>query len=394
MGDRFKINTFNNIASRGLELFTRSKYDVGKHADPDAILLRSFNLHEETLGSGLKAVGRAGAGTNNIQVKALSQKGIPVFNTPGANANAVKELVIAAILMSARNVVPAANYVAGLSSAGDQLQSEIESAKKKFSGSELPGRTVGIVGLGKIGSLVASSCIKLGMKVVGYDPTITIDAAWGLSTEVVRAQSLDEVLSNSDFVTVHVPLADNTRNLMDAKTIVKIKKGATLLNFSRGGIVDTLAINEALAHEHLAGYVCDFPSEQFRKIPQIICLPHLGASTKEAEENCAVMVVSQVQDFLENGNILNSVNFPNVTMERESAFRVGISNQNVPNMVGQISTVLADNKLNIHNMVNKSMGNMAYTLVDTDSPVKVEVIKAISTVEGVLGVRYLPIIEN
>ncbi len=394
MADKFKILIHNNVSRSGLDLFNEERYDVGMPQNPDAILLRSHNLHNLKVNKNLVAVGRAGAGVNNIPVGYLSQAGIPVFNTPGANANAVKELVLAAILISARNVLPAANYVESLNMIEPELKNEVEAAKKNYSGFELPGRKLGVIGLGKIGSLVASACLKLGMRVVGYDPTITVDSAWNLSTNVKRATSLNEVVSGADFLTVHVPLIEDTKNLLSKSVISNLKDGATILNFSRDGIVENDAIAEMIASEKLSGYICDFPKPDLRGVPGVVCLPHLGASTLEAEENCAVMVVQQVKDYLENGNISNSVNFPVVQMERESEYRLGIANENVPNMVGQISTLLAENNLNIHNMVNKSRENMAYTLVDVDSAVGKNTIDSISAVKGILGVRYLPVIRD
>ncbi len=394
MAEKYKIVIHNNVSKTGLDLLQDKKYLVGDHQNPDAILLRSHNLHALRVNKNLAAVGRAGAGVNNIPVANLSKAGIPVFNTPGANANAVKELVLAAILITARNVVPAVNYVEGLKTTEPSLKDEVEIAKKNFSGFELPGRKVGVIGLGKIGSLVASACVKLGMHVVGYDPTITIDSAWGLSTDVKRAKSLDEVVSGADFLTVHVPLVEGTKNLLSKSVMSKLKSGATIMNFSRDGIVDNEAVIDMIAAGKLAGYVCDFPKPELLRVPEVICLPHLGASTVEAEENCAVMVVQQLKDYLENGNILNAVNFPDVQMERESHYRLGIANENVPNMVGQISTLLAENNLNIHNMVNKSRANVAYTLVDVDSSVGKGTLDSISAVKGVLGVRYLPLLDD
>jgi len=337
------------------------------------------------------AIGRAGAGTNNIPVPALSARGVPVFNAPGANANAVKELVLAALLMAARNVLPALDYVAGLDPALPDLEAKVEDGKKKFAGVELPHRTLGIIGLGAIGSLVADTAIKLGMRVTGFDPEITVDAAWRLPSSVRRAHSIEEVLRQSDFVTLHVPLLAMTRNLLDAKRFAVMKQGAVLLNFARDGIVDEDAVAGALQAQRLKYYFCDFPSAKLLRVPHVVALPHLGASTAEAEENCAVMVVDQVREYLEHGSIANAVNFPNVEMPRESPFRVAIANANVPNMLGQISTTMANAGLNIHNMVNKSRGEMAYTLVDVDSPVADAVVAALAAIEGVLSVRAIPV---
>lgn len=386
-----KILTLNSIATVGLQRFPKDRYRVGGDtAVPDAILVRSHDMHKMDIPASVRAIGRAGAGTNNIPVDKMNQRGVPVFNAPGANANAVKELVIAALLIAARNLLPAARFVDGLKGDDQTLHKLVEDGKKQFAGIELPGRTLGVVGLGKIGSLVADAAIKLGMNVLGYDPEITVDAAWSLPSQVRKAHTIEEVLKAADFVTLHVPLVAATRGLISAQRAKLFKQGAVLLNFSRDGIVDNEAVLEALSAKRLASYVCDFPAQKLCGHPQVVALPHLGASTREAEDNCAVMVADQVRDFLENGNILNSVNFADVVMHRESAWRLGISNANVPNMVGQISTALARAGLNIHNMLNKSRGDMAYTLVDVDSAVSDGLISELSAISGVLSVRYLP----
>ncbi len=386
------ILTINAIAKIGLDRFPAANYKVGpKITEPDAILVRSQNLHDMEIPASVKAIGRAGAGVNNIPVEKMSKLGMPVFNAPGANANAVKELVIAALLISSRNIAPALSFVAGLSGDDKALHKQVEDGKKAFSGTELPGRTLGIIGLGKIGSLVADAAIKLGMSVIGYDPHITVDAAWGLPSMVRKANSIEEVLKASDYVTIHVPLVDATKNLINAQRLALMKKGAILLNFARDGIVDDKAVVEALKSDNLRGYICDFPAQVLQGAPRVIATPHLGASTEEAEDNCAIMVADQVRDFLEHGNIRNAVNLPDVVMQRESLYRLCIVNANVPNMVGQISTAMADAGLNIHDMLNKSRGDMAYTLVDVDSPVPAELINRLSAIEGVRSVRYLPL---
>jgi len=392
MADPYKILTLNSIASVGLERFPAGRYTVGsKVENPDAILVRSQDMHAMEISDRVIAIGRAGAGVNNIPVKKMSERGVPVFNAPGANANAVKELVIAGLLVASRNLVPALRFVDGLKGDDKTLNKLVEDGKKDFAGMELPGHTLGVIGLGKVGSLVADAAIKLGMNVLGYDPEITVDAAWSLPSQVKKAQSIEEVLKASDFVTLHVPLLEVTRNLVSASRIKLVKNGVILLNFSREGIVDNEAVLEALAAKRLRYYVCDFPAKKLAGNPQVIALPHLGASTREAEDNCAVMVVDQVRDFLENGNIVNAVNFPEVSMAREAPYRVGIANANVPNMLGQISTTMARAKLNIHNMLNKSKGEMAYTLVDVDSKVPAKVMEQLAVIEGVLAVRYLPV---
>jgi D-3-phosphoglycerate dehydrogenase len=389
--DKYQILTLNAIAPHGLHRLPAVRYAVGKAvADPDAILVRSHDMHTMPIRPSVKAIGRAGAGTNNIPVAAMSQRGIPVFNAPGANANAVKELVLAALLIAARNLIPALHYVGSLDPAAPDLERQVEDGKKQFAGVELPQRTLGIIGLGAIGSLVADIAIKLGMKVVGFDPEITVDAAWRLPASVKRANSIEELLKQADFVTLHLPLVDATRNLIDAPRIAAMKPGAVLLNFARDGLIDETALLAALRARRLKAYLTDFPSSTLIGEPGVIALPHLGASTEEAEENCAVMVVDQVREYLEHGTIANAVNFPNVEMPRESPYRVAIANANVPNMLGQISTTMARAGLNIHTMVNKSRGDMAYTLVDVDSPVEEAVIAALSAIEGVLSVRAIP----
>jgi D-3-phosphoglycerate dehydrogenase / 2-oxoglutarate reductase len=390
--NKYHILTLNQISSQGLHRFPASRYAVGKNVDrPDAILVRSHNMLDMAIPQTVKAIGRAGAGTNNIPVADMSQRGVPVFNAPGANANAVKELVFTALLLAARNVVPALGYVAGLSADARDLEKRVEDGKKQFAGVELPNRTLGIIGLGAIGSLVADTAIKLGMKVIGFDPEITVDAAWRLPSSVRKANSIDELLKQSDFVTLHVPLLDVTRKLIDEKRLALMKPSASLLNFARDAIVDEDAIVAALRAHKLKYYLCDFPSAKLIGEPHVAALPHLGASTEEAEENCAVMVVDQVREYLENGAIANAVNFPSVDMPRESPYRVAIANANVPNMLGQISTSMARAGINIHNMVNKSRGEMAYTLVDADSPIQPTLIEALSAIKGVLSVRAIPL---
>jgi len=391
----FRILTLNQISPLGLKLFAPNRYIVGNDvAEPDAILVRSHNMLQMDIPSSVKAIGRAGAGTNNVPVKDMNLRGVPVFNAPGANANAVKELVLAGLLIASRNLVPAIHFAEQLQGNDAALNKLAEDGKKQFAGIELPGRTLGIIGLGAIGRLVADAAIRLGMKVMGYDPNITVDAAWNLSSEVKRAESLEDLLRNSEFVTLHVPLLDTTRHLINHERVQHMKKSAILLNFSRDGIVDENAVLEGIESRKIKYYVCDFPSQRLQHHPGVITLPHLGASTLEAEENCAVMVVNQVIDHLENGNIVNSVNFPNITMERGSPYRLAVANANVPNMLGQISTSMARAGLNIHNMGNKSRGEMAYTLVDVDSPVPQKALDEIAAIKGVLMVRYLPVLAG
>ena len=387
-----EILVINNVALVGLRRFPPEHYTVVKEAaDPDAIVVRSQDLHRYEFGPALRAVGRAGAGVNNIPVAALSKRGIPVFNAPGANANAVKELVLAGMLIAARNLAPALDFVRQLKD--EDLESRVEDGKKQFAGQELPGHTLGVIGLGKIGSLVADAAIRLGMNVQGYDPHITVEAAWSLPSQVKRAASIDELIKTSHFVTLHVPLGEKTRHLINGRNIEHFRHGAVLLNFSREGIVAEDAVAKGLKSHGLKWYVTDFPTGPLLGHPGVIALPHLGASTREAEDNCAIMVVDQLREYLEQGNLQNAVNFPDAAMPREAPFRLAIANANVPDMLSSISHALGRRKINIHNMLNKSRGEMAYTLVDADSPVPHEVIRDLADLNGVLSVRYLPVAE-
>ena len=392
MAKIFQVLTLNKIAQTGLKRLPAQRYQVGdKVAQPDAILVRSFNMLEMEIPASVMAVARAGAGTNNVPVQQMSARGVPVFIAPGANANAVKELVITGMLLASRNIVPALRFTAGLHGDDAMLHKLVEDGKKDYAGTELRGRTLGIVGLGAVGRQVADAAIGLGMKVIGYDPNITVESAWSLSSQVKEAHSIEDLLKHSDFVTLHVPLLEATRHLIDDKRVALMKSGAVLLNFSRDAIVNEDAVIAGLAAKHLRCYVCDFPSNKALSNDKIIALPHLGASTEEAEENCAVMVAEQLREFMEHGNITNTVNFPNVSMPRESRFRLAIANANVPNMLGQISTALAGAGINIHNMTNKSRGEMAYTLVDTDNVPPDALIAQIAAIPGVLMVRALPL---
>ena len=391
MTEKYRVRVLNSISAGGLKRLPWDRFAVSAEVDdPHAILVRSANLHSMDIPESLLAVGRAGSGTNNIPIPRMSERGIPVFNAPGANANAVKELVVAGMLLAARNIDHALKYLDSLDPEDPELENKIEAAKKAFNGYELANHTLGVIGLGKVGCLVADAAIKLGMNVIGYDPDITVDSAWSLPASVKKAHSLGEVLKHSNFLTLHVPLIDATRGMIDAGGIAQMQPGAVVLNFSRGGVVDDTAILEALESGQLAKYVCDFPGANLSQQPGVILLPHLGASTREAEENCAVMVAEQVRDYLLDGTIRNSVNFPDVILPRESQFRVAIANANVPNMVGGISHEMAMGGLNIATMTNKSRKDLAYTLVDVDSDVPDSVIKAIGDIDGVLMVRYLP----
>ena len=384
-----EILVINNVAQVGLKRFPPERYALVKEAkDPCAIVVRSQDLHKYEFGPSLQAVGRAGAGVNNIPVAALSRRGVPVFNAPGANANAVKELVLAGMLIAARNLAPALDFVRQLKD--EDLEARVEDGKKQFAGLELPGHTLGVIGLGKIGSLVADAAIRLGMNVQGYDPHITVEAAWSLPSQVKRAASIDELIRSSHFVTLHVPLGDKTRHLVNGRNVELFRHGAVLLNFSREGIVAEDAVLKGLKNHNLRWYVTDFPTGELLGHPGVIALPHLGASTREAEDNCAIMVVDQLRDYLEHGNLQNAVNFPDAAIPREAPYRLAIANANVPDMLGSISHALGRRKINIHNMLNKSRGEMAYTLVDADSPVPSEVVKELCALNGVLSVRYLP----
>lgn len=385
-----KILTLNNISPVGLDRFPRNSYEVASEiVRPDAIMLRSFKMHDMELPVSLQAVGRAGAGVNNIPVEKMSALGVPVFNAPGANANAVKELVLAGLLMAARNIPQAWEYTRQLEGNDAEVAKAVEAGKKKYVGYELPGRTLGVIGLGAIGYRVANAALKLGMNVVGFDPALSVTNAWQLSSGVQKAVSVDDLMSRCDFVTVHVPLIDQTRGLINAERINLMNDGAVVLNFSRDGIVDTDATIAALDAGKLSAYVCDFPTNAIRNHGKVIALPHLGASTAEAEDNCAIMVADQLRGFLDDGNIVNSVNFPEAVMPRASGTRITIANANVPNMIGQVSTDLAKHGINIIDLLNKSRGEVAYSIVDVEPAPSPEIIAEIAGIEGVLKVRVL-----
>ncbi len=394
MARTFQILTLNRIAAVGLERLPAARYVTGPEvAEPDAILVRSHNMLDMHIPHSVKAIARAGAGTNNVPVQQMSGRGVPVFNAPGANANAVKELVVAGMLLAARNIVPALHFTASLHGDDATLHKLVEEGKKHYAGTELRGHTLGIVGLGAVGRQVADAAIGLGMHVIGYDPNVTVEAAWSLSSQVKRAHGIEELLKHSDFVSLHVPLLDETRRLIDAKRVAAMKAGSVLLNFARDAVVDEEAVLAGLASKHLRCYVSDFPSSRTRDNPGVVALPHLGASTQEAEDNSAVMAAEQLREYLEHGNIANAVNFPDVGMPRESDYRLAVANANVPNMLGQISTALARAGINIHNMINKSRGEVAYTLVDTDSAAPPELLAQVAAIPGVLTVRDLPLSE-
>lgn len=387
----FKIQTLNNISVHGLERLPRDRFEIASEiANPDAILVRSADMHKLEIPASVKAIGRAGAGTNNIPVAALSKRGVPVFNAPGANANAVKELVLASLLLAARNIPAALDFVRKLDGDDKAMHEAVEAGKKKFVGFELPGRTLGVIGLGAIGVKVANAALELGMNVWGFDPAMTVHNAWQLNSGVRQALSVDDLVSKSQFISVHVPLLDATRGLINADRLKLMKKQGVILNFARDAIVDEKAVIEALDAGQLHAYACDFPSNALKGHPRVIATPHLGASTGEAEDNCAVMVADQIREFMELGTIRNSVNFPEAQMPLQAGTtRLCIVNENVPNMVGQISTALAKRQINIADLLNKSRGSLAYTIVDVEGGQIQEAAQEIAAIPGVLATRVI-----
>jgi D-3-phosphoglycerate dehydrogenase len=387
----YKVLTLNNISIAGLDRLSREKYEIASEIqNPDAILLRSFKMHDMEIPTTLKTVGRAGAGVNNIPVDKMSELGIPVFNAPGANANAVKELVLAGMLMSCRNIAQAWDFARNLEGDDAEISKQVEAGKKNFGGFELPGRTLGVIGLGAIGVEVANAASLLGMNVIGFDPGVTVERAWQLSSDVEQATSVDDLVSKSDFITFHVPLIEATANMINEERLKLMKPEAVILNFARNGIVDDEAVVQALDADRLYAYICDFPSNLLKQHPRVVTLPHLGASTREAEDNCAIMVADQISDYLENGNIKNSVNFPRVKLPRASgSHRLSVVNSNVPDMVGKIAHALGKTDHNIVHMVNESRGEVAYTLMDLDAEIPEALEKSICDIDGVLSVRRL-----
>ncbi len=388
----YKILTLNNIAVAGLRRFPRERYEVASEvAHPDAVILRSYDMHDMDIPETVAAIGRAGAGVNNIPIEAMSRRGVPVFNAPGANANAVKELAVAGLLIAARNICDAREYVRRLDADADgaALEQAVEAGKKQFVGFELPGKVLGVIGLGAVGVQVANVALSFGMKVVGFDPKITVQSAWKLSSGVEKVETLDDLFRKSDAVTLHVPLNEATRGLVNRDRLALMKPAGIVINFARGGVVDSGAMLAALDAGTLHSYVCDFPTRELVANEKVIALPHLGASTREAEENCAVMVAENLKEYLENGNIRFCVNFPESILPRMDAYRLTVANANVPNMVGQISTALAEAGLNIEDLLNKSLGELAYTVVDLDGPVPAATLDALLRIDGVLAVRDL-----
>ena len=390
----FRIQTLNKIAAVGLQKFPMDHYEVASEfSTPDAILVRSAKMHDMEFASNLKAIGRAGAGVNNIPIDTCTEKGIVVFNTPGANANAVKELVIASMLLSSRNLVQGINWGSTLIGEGDAVPKLVEKGKSSFVGPELYGKTLGVIGLGAIGMLVANAAEALGMRVVGFDPYISIDSAWGLSKNVEKAISLDNLLSEADFISLHIPLLDSTKSFINSSKFDIMKDGVRILNFARGGLVNTKDLFAAFESGKVTSFITDFPDEELLKHDKVIGIPHLGASTPESESNCAVMAVDQVRDYMENGNIKNSVNFPNSGMPRNGANRLIIANKNIPKMVGNITSVLADEDINISDMLNKHRGDIAYNIIDIDGEITIDQIQKIRNIEGVIMVRLLPPVQ-
>ncbi len=386
----FKIKTYNAISSLGLDRLTSAGYQVGEEvSEPDAIMLRSFKMHGVPVASSVKAIGRAGAGVNNIPVDKMSERGIVVFNAPGANANAVKELVIAGMLMACRNLIPAWKYSDGLTGSNEEVMKAVEAGKKKYAGYELPGKTLGVVGLGAIGAQVANAAEALGMNVIGFDPSITVQHAWQLSANITKMDSAEELFREADFVSFHVPLIEATKNMLNAKSMAAMKDGAVIMNFARDGIVNDTDVLAAINAGKIGAYVCDFPTTELQGNERVIALPHLGASTAQAEDNCAVMIADQLKDFLQNGNIRNSVNFPNVKLARRCDYRLAIANYNQPDMLAKISHQLGESKVNIAHLANESRGDLAYTLIDVESQLDAATLDKISGIEGVLSVRSI-----
>ena len=389
------IKTLNNIAESGLKVFKNDQYTIDNDSvNPDGIVVRSFNMHEVELGNHLKAVARAGAGVNNIPVEKCTENGIAVFNTPGANANAVKEMVLTSLMASSRNLFDGVNWVKALAGEGGEIPKLVEAGKKQFVGKEIKGKTLGVIGLGAIGALVANDALDLDMEVIGFDPFISVDTAWKLSRNVQRAMTIEDLFANSDYITVHVPLTEDTRGMFNDATFSLMKDGVHILNFSRGDLVDERDMAAALENGKVGKYITDFPNENVLKMKNVIPTPHLGASTAESEENCAIMAARQLKEFLETGNVKNSVNFPNAALPYTGKQRVTAFHKNIPNMVGKITSAISNYHLNIADMVNRSRGDYAYTIIDIDNTVDHEIIMSleeiISQIDGIVTVRMIP----
>ncbi len=387
----FKIQTLNKISPTGLDHFSRESYEVASEIlNPDAIVVRSFKMHDMAFDANLKAIARAGAGTNNIPIDKCSEEGIVVFNTPGANANAVKELVLTSLFLASRDVASGVAWVQSIKDEGDNVPSLVEKNKSNFAGCEIKGKTLGVVGLGAIGAMVANNALDLGMKVVGYDPYLSVEAAWELSSKVKKATGLETLLAEVDYLTIHVPLLDSTKGMFNTEKFAMMKDGIKIINFARGGLVDDDDMIEALASGKVSSYVTDFPEAKLLGVNGVVPIPHLGASTAESEENCAVMAVEEIRDFLENGNITNSVNFPNCVLHKTTGEkRIIIANKNVPNMIGEITSLLANHSINIYDMLNKSKGDLAYNIIDVNGELSDNVIAELKSIEGIIMVRVI-----
>ncbi len=386
----YRIRTHNKISPKGLSMLDSNLFDVGENLeDPDAILVRSYKLHDTEFPDSVKAIARAGAGVNNIPVDRCTNAGIVVFNTPGANANSVKELVISGLLLSSRKIHEGLEWVQTLKDKGDEVSALVEKEKSSFAGPEIAGKTLGVVGLGAIGVMVSNAAVALGMDVVGFDPYLSVESAWGLSRSVGRARNLDALLSQSDYISLHVPLNGSTKNMIDARALSKVKPGAHLLNFARGGLVNDQDLLSALDAGTLSVYVTDFPEAELLGNAKVLAVPHLGASTPEAEENCAIMAARQLGEFLLRGNIVNSVNFPECQLDYSNNERILIANRNIPNMVGQITTILADANINIQDLINRHYEEIAYNIIDLDAPVPAPSLQKIKSIDGVIALREI-----
>jgi D-3-phosphoglycerate dehydrogenase len=387
----YKIQTLNKISPLGLNRFPHEDYEVASEfTNPDAIVVRSFKMHDMELPSNLKAIARAGAGVNNIPIDKCSDRGIVVFNTPGANANAVKEAVLGAMFLSARDIIGGVNWVQSIADKGDEVPALVEKEKSNFAGTEIKGKTLGVIGLGAIGAMVANDAIALGMDVIGYDPYISVEAAWTLSSQVQKATGLETMLSQVDYITIHVPLMEQTKNMINREKFAMMRDGVKIINFARGGLVHNEDLKEAIASGKVSCYVTDFPDASLLNVKGVIPIPHLGASTAESEENCAVMAVEQVKEFLEKGNIKNSVNYPNCSLPRVVGDkRVVISNKNIPNMISEITSLLADHNINICDMINKSRGDLAYNIIDIEGDLSEDVLQSLKNIEGIITVRVI-----
>jgi D-3-phosphoglycerate dehydrogenase len=386
----FRIQTLSKISTAGLDILPRDRYEIASEIpNPDAIIVRSTNLNSMKFPPSLKSVARAGTGVNNIPVSRCNELGIVVFNTPGANANSVKELVLAALFIASRNIIQGINWAKTLVGKGDSIPALVEEGKSQFAGPEIKGKTLGIIGLGAIGVMVANDAVSLGMKVRGYDPFISVESAWGLSSSVQRAMGLEALIRECDYITINAPLTEKTKGMIGREQFAAMKKGVALLNLARGGLVNNAALGEAIRAGTVSCYVTDFPDEDLLRMPRVIAIPHLGASTPEAEDNCAVMAIEQTREYLEQGNVVNSVNFPDCHMDRAGVARIVIANRNIPAMVGQITTVLAEERTNISDMLNRHKDELAYTMIDVDEPINEKSIEKIRQITGVIRVRVI-----